>query len=75
MLNAFAPTEQIELHSISSFYLDKRASAASATATHTDLRNMKAEIATYAQELEVVDMPEVKMTVPSDKYNVVILGD
>ena len=36
---------------------------------------MKAEIATYAQELEVVDMPEVKMTVPSDKYNVVILGD
>ena len=36
---------------------------------------MKAEIASYARELEVVDMPEVTMTVPSVKYNVVILGD
>ena len=36
---------------------------------------MKAEIATYSKELEVGDLPELKMIVPSDKYNIVILGD
>ena len=68
----FAPKDRLQLQNTSKFYINEE--PATKGNVVTDLRSIKKQILENQALLEV-ELPEVNLIVPSDNFNIVILGD
>ena len=65
----FAPKEQLQLWNNTKFYVEEDGAT-----SQTDLKSIKQHLQSIQAFLEI-ELPEISLAVPSDKFKIIILGD